>query len=487
MKEHLDWALKLGSFSSKVCAIGLATVGIARLWSPSARQIHSLPARIAYSSAYLLHVGSTSLAASSFLGADPIVTPQVATALMAATSLLTNFVSVLDTQVSHAKVAEEYRELEDKLNINQQVLEQKIALLEASKDYHAQIDVLKEEIAELEALLTEIASVRRQPAVARKAKLTDVHQRLSEAFSAKTKRNEIIKRFFTQKTNPIDIDGILKDLLASPSEDSAILTVQCIRYKKIAATLEKLKMQLIQLDKQAAVHVRQIKPILTKRINALEKSLAVLINPEPLQIPSFDAWSSQTLRMQLKTLKKQIEIKRENADQIQLCLDLLFNNRAESLQKKYSKALITVHRNLKVETFKKQIVKTNVNFCSITTLLAVSLCLVPEDNTNYMIKMLMIGFGFLGSTSSFVNFCKKFMLEMDQNEQMGRRIKKIEKELEFNIISRLQADPEFAQKGRPHRAAKEKAVTRMYDLRKDKRRISEPMEVAKRKTALITR
>lgn len=479
MKEHFDWAVKVGSFSSKIFAIGIATVGIARLWSQSAREKHSLTARVAYSSAYLLHVGTTSLAAASFLGTSP-VTPQVATALMGATSLLTNYVSALDTQVSHSMLEKEYEEREGRLNHKQQNLSQKIALLETAKDYEAQIQILEEEQKHLKTGLDDLTKARTLPKAQRKQKFIDIFSALDEIFQAKARRNHIISAFFLKQPQQVDIEIVFQNIsdqinaatlklskkkssiLEAEIERLGILNVQCIRYKKIETTIREFKTHLTNLGDDQSLHAKTIKPILEARIKILEANLKNLVNPTTdlqwLELPltmtlsqwiendiqGFDQSLSTSLTALNISLQKQITVMKQNAEKVEFCLNLLFNNPARELQKHFSslrnenQALAKLKKNLTLEKFKKQASATSVNFSTITTLLAVSLCLVPEQNTNYLIKILMLSFGFVGSTTSFLNFCKKYMLEINQEKQVERNIKRQEMVLEFGINSRLQ-------------------------------------------------
>lgn len=121
-EDTFNLVKKAGSLAAKLSAMGMTGFGLKQIWQ-DAHDPKSISTKITLSTAYAMHMTTTTLATTAFFHAGP-VSPPVATALVGVSSLFMNYASLKETNQNRAQLEKKYRrhhskELEEKLKLEQ--------------------------------------------------------------------------------------------------------------------------------------------------------------------------------------------------------------------------------------------------------------------------------------------------------------------------------------------------------------------------------
>lgn len=529
---------KASTITARITAVCLTAFGLKKLWSPAAKEKHTFTARVAFSSIYVLHMTATAIATAAFFDAAPI-SPAFAAALISTTSLMINSSNFIETYLSQTWLKAKHSRLKDQLQNSNLDLQRSQILIEGIRDFDTQISLMNEELQALETLKQRLKNADTLAGEEKINELIEIYMILEEKYQEKYQQNKIISAYFKSIPPNYDIEYALTDIRNQISQAQnaitetqsaiskysasktkarmqrnlfeheqtlkrlGIINVQCIRYKKIEDAIKQLRLQLTHKENPSErkffqERIHQLKSVLVKFSHCEEEeqtfnfefgittTLKDLIQEES---EAFKTKLNISLGNQCHLLATKIKEQKLSVERIQSCFNFFVKNPGYDVKNHYthirkvSHALAELNKTLSLETLNRQGNKSKVNFSSVTSLLALLLCVIPQEETTTFIKPLMIGVGLLSSTSSLWGFYQRNLFIKKTEIQAQSQRQRVEKEIAFKqtTLAHLLSKPSMV-KSRPQRAAKTKALaalTPLYRTRLKATKTSESLKISR--------
>lgn len=486
---------RMGSLGSKIIGLGMTGFGLAKLWSPESTKKHSAIAISAFSGAYVLHMSSTILTTAVMFGSES-VSPQVATALLSGTSLLTSYVNLMEAYLSHSFLKLKSDELEIRFNASNLNLQRSLALVQSVTDAELEMQSLNEQFGFLQSIKTRLQEAKAN------AELKEMYLTLFNYYQERISKNQLWLSYYNEiKAYKLDLDGILNDLREKISATHAainevtiklqmaqrpkskdrfqsklnlyekklkeygVLNIQCIRYVKIEEHIKLLEKLIVELntDQSSTIPKSNEIPFLEARIHALRALLGRGIHPQEydpifdLEIgmtmtlddtinddpAAFKSWLENRLIPAIRGIEEQRDRLQININNIERCFREYINEPINDIQahrlniRKIQQDKVQLKCELSLEKLNEEAKKTRFNLSTVASLLALAMCLVPQSNVSTIVNPLMLGIGFLGGVSSLWSFYTKNLLTEKVNIQKQNSIKRLDKALAFTHANDL--------------------------------------------------
>lgn len=495
--EPIRAVAKVGSVATKFFALGMTGFGLKKLWSDESQQKHSLPVRAAFSGAYVLHMGSTTLATAAWFGSESI-SPPVATALVGATSLLTSYANLMEAYFSHSILRAKHTALENRLTASNLDLQRSLALVQSVSECESEIQTLNDQLSDLNGFISRLRSNNELK------KLKAIYLELSQRYQERANRNDILTTYFKKiKSDELNIELVLCEIrekinilhseieqkrsklnqkitsktqarlenqiskLEQDLKACGIINIQCIRYIKIEEHVKLLQKLLKEL---AQDHTNENDPsraiernYLEDRINAVRSSLDNCIHPTDTQTLDLDLGQTLTVDQyieedpdgfkefletslinHIESLQAQANELRASSDKIQQCFRIFIKQPIDDIQnhrlqiRNINQEIVSLKCDLSLEKLNEEARKTKLNLSSIASVLALSMCLLPQGELSSILNPLMLSIGIMGGMSSLWQFYNKNLLAKKIETQKQNKTQCLNKELNFQTTNDLE-------------------------------------------------
>lgn len=538
-----DVIARMGSIGSKVLGFGMTALGLKKLWSKESTEKHTLPALTAFSGAYVLHMGTTTLASAVMFGSEAVSAP-VATALLSSTSLLTSYANLMEAYFSHSLLKSKYNVLENQLTTSNLDLQRSLALIQSVTECESDMQLLNSQIDDIRGVLMRLNGAHEAEA------LKGIYLELYSKYQERIAKNDTLVSYFSDIRNAEDVNLIFNDLRAKISEkheeiqqirtklqapmqpesqerlqnkiaqcelqlkEYGIINIQCIRYVKIEEHIKLLQALHDAIDHKQnltseASRINEVR-YLDNRIASLKGMLIACLRPQDFSQTldldfgagvmlddyiaedslEFKSWLEKNLIQHIQSIEKQRDDLRVSAENVERCFREFIKEPINDIQAHRSKIRqieqekVQLQCNLSLEKLNEEARKTRLNLSTVASLVALTLCLVPQGELATLLRPLMLGMGLFGGALSLWTFYTKNMLAKKVETQKQNKIRCLDRALEFTNTHDMErtssADLENLE-----RMLRESAV--QIDEPKSAVQIDEPESAPKARRVLPTR
>jgi len=455
---------KASAFCSKVFTLGNIGFNLKRWWSSKKAY------NVIYPAVYFLQFSTSSLAIASLFDLVSL-SPTVISTMVSATSLFAAYISLYDVHYVHEETQAEHNKIEKQLTISDTHLRNHITLIEDLFQNTKQIQYLNEEISVLQNVQLDLEKAQYLTINEKRDRLYEIYLLLKEKYKEKALRRVVIHTFFKdlniEKFSFNTALGMINGMILETQEQTlkvkklknhlafleqklitlGIIHTQLFKYKIIIDEISQLNKQLnqkSQVYKEERAYLKLRKDRLQNNLTHLSKIIVpnlkfrnyktvyALITQDP---NLFTYKLKESLNEYITIQKNQIQILKKYINIIEpytltLRKEQIIQHDFETVEKKYH-LLTDIKDKLSINRFNAKTSKINANFNTTIFSLSFLLCLSPNHDHFVMIKSLILGLGFLNSTLNLKNFIQKNLLVKKNEIQYSRKIKKIDKEIEF--------------------------------------------------------
>ncbi len=477
---------RLGSIAGKLSAIGITGYGIGQLWT-NKDDNNTVLGKLGLSTLYLMHMGAMTLTTAVMFGSVD-VSPAVATAIVGTTSLLKGAAELSNEYFVSQTLKQKQAELENELKYSNIYLERMLILVEDLKERETEIWLLEQEKAELVKNKQLLKKAKKNKPLELKALLAT----LKESARIQVNKANIISNYFKkvdlstldidaairelsekatlhfakkveiEKTLPVDNVRnrnkrrlILKEIAEIDQElvNIGIINQQCIKYRKAVGTIQKCEAQATHAagvpDEQRSYfkEIQEEQRLRNSSWSSLNqqpfyiesKSIAELNhdNTTPEELERLKLAILERINSQISSVDEKINNVSERFLEKRRKFELCHQFSPNELPKDFStmfetmKELVDTQSQLSLTQLNERSKQKNVNFTSVSSVIALLLCLLPNGEYSRILQPCMLGVGLLAGASSMRDFHKKYLLKRKLINGEKKQLKRL---VQDNIV-----------------------------------------------------
>lgn len=425
---------------------------------------------------YILHMSAMALTAAVMLGqAD--VSPAVATALVGLTSLLKGYAELHNEQATANDLKLRKESLETQLKQRNFEFERMLIVLEDLNECEHELKRQEEHLGALRKNLHQLQRIKNDTPSNTMA-LKKTFSELKSAASEQHHKAAIIRAYFQEipdlnqtadqrirelaekavathtktdlllkKTGNNPLQPSTKALIDKHESDLdkiGILRQQLIKYKKMLGTILKCEGQLKQTDALNSDEIRYLKclledkqtragALLTPEQSVSSKHLANMTIEQlsDKELLGLKSWVCQQITAEIAFYETKAMQYRQHFIHKQVLFQRLSGALKPDLPSDFAsmfhnlKKTVDIHNQLSMTLLNEVSKKTNVNFTTITAILALLLCVVPNGEYGQYLQPTKLGIGFAAGASSMWNLHQKYLLKQKLSQAENKRLKRL--------------------------------------------------------------
>ncbi|MBS0287256.1 MAG: hypothetical protein JSR17_08170 [Proteobacteria bacterium] len=477
------------NLASCISSIGLTCYGLLPLWRQSKEEDNNL-GRYSLSTLYVMHIASVCVALAQVTGQVDLDASTVS-ALVGATAMLKSIGDYTYESTNNAKLIAEKSLVEEQLKKDNLEFKRCLILIEDLKDTEYDLALLKEELDFYKNYLENLESAQ---------DISEIFNQLKNRAEQKQAKQQALLEFNKSGDTQALLDKI-NTLIQNKGNQAEIDKLGnqyqlWIKYSKIKASIEAMQKLLDdnpQLNKQTASYLKLILEQLKNKLNVkgkLPRRLSSILNVkfvqhhDKLDIKS-RKWLSKYLKDNIVSLDGEINFlketfhkKQEKFAQLSKFKPNEISNDISSLYETMKK-LIDLQSQAELAAHTERSKEKSANFSLISSILAISICLIPNLQYTRRINQFKNGVGFIALIISNIDMIKKYILSMKLTAKEHKQLKLMLQDTSFNHIIQLRdslvrnelLDTLSKVKGEIQREPQEKSSqpARSYNLRNSAR------------------
>lgn len=439
--SYLKVAMKLGAIGAKLAGIGATAFGIRQIWHTAAEE-QTWQSKTILSTLYALHMGSISLTTAVLFGATDVSAP-VATAIVCSTALIKSMADLFVEKSNQMGLARKQWDLEQQLSIYNNDFNTNLTLIEDLKETDDTIEALQEELKEY----THFLHLTR-----RESTIGSVWNVLKEQDALNTEKNRMIINFFAKiDLETFDPDATIKDLLQKVPQlrqddkqqklkEMGVIQFQCIKYKRLLGILKEINSLIGSLPPGAHSakndYLLARKKELEGRLQAFKYGgiecipVAFIEKMQTKKGAIFKKALQQFLKDRINVLQhrmveqQMLLVEKKNY----LCRPIDFSPLVEHV-----KDISVMQNKLWLAKLNEDAKAKNVDFGSLSAVMALVLALIPTAEVSQYLKPMMLSIGVIAGVVSLTDLYRRYQAVHKMSENDNKKMKQFLLQKKFQI------------------------------------------------------